>query len=214
MYRVAGRRIAIYGHSQGGMVGRWALRFWPDTRHKVADLVGAAPSNHGTDDAVPLCEVGCAPAIWQQRTNADFIRALDSRRQTFRSVDYTVVYSHEDEVVFPNLDDSGRSALHGPGDIANVAIQDVCPADVADHLTTGTSDPVTWALFMDALTHRGAADPSRIPGSVCSEGLMPGIDRATFATDFAATGVHLAQTLATYPHTSAEPRLRPYVFAR
>src|SRR5437899_1119306 len=31
-YAKAHRRIAVLGHSQGGMSMRWALRFWPDTR--------------------------------------------------------------------------------------------------------------------------------------------------------------------------------------
>lgn len=47
----SGRRIGIIGHSQGGMIGRWALRWWPDTRPMVVDLIGNAPSNHGTIDA-------------------------------------------------------------------------------------------------------------------------------------------------------------------
>jgi Putative serine esterase (DUF676) len=32
MYTRAGRRISIFGHSQGGMVPRWAFRFWPVPR--------------------------------------------------------------------------------------------------------------------------------------------------------------------------------------
>jgi len=48
MYARAGRRISIYGHSHGGEVPRWALRFWPDTRRMFADAVGAARPNHGT----------------------------------------------------------------------------------------------------------------------------------------------------------------------
>ncbi|MDQ6606375.1 MAG: GPI inositol-deacylase, partial [Actinomycetota bacterium] len=35
MHALAGRRIAVMGHSQGGMSMRWALRFWPDTRPMV-----------------------------------------------------------------------------------------------------------------------------------------------------------------------------------
>ena len=32
IHRLSGRRVAVMGHSQGGMSMRWALRFWPDTR--------------------------------------------------------------------------------------------------------------------------------------------------------------------------------------
>src|SRR6201999_3519159 len=32
MHARTGRKVQYVGYSQGGMVGRWALRFWPDTR--------------------------------------------------------------------------------------------------------------------------------------------------------------------------------------
>jgi len=113
MHAAYGGRIDIIGHSQGGMVPRWALRFWPDTRAMVDDLIGLSPSNHGTLDAIPLCKVGCAASIWQQRSNAKFIAALNSRRETFAGVSYTDVYTLTDEVVVPNFGPAVSSALHG-----------------------------------------------------------------------------------------------------
>ena len=56
-YAKAGRRIAVLGHSQGGMSMRWALRFWPDTRAMVDDVIGIAGSNHGTT-ALASCSTG------------------------------------------------------------------------------------------------------------------------------------------------------------
>ena len=212
MHRMTDRKIAIYGHSQGGMIGRWALRFWPDTRTMVSDLVGAAPSNRGTDAAIPVCALGCAPAFWQQRTGSDFITALNSRTETFKRVSYTNVYSRYDQVVVPNGTESGRSALSGPGKIANLAVQDVCPLNVSEHLNLGTVDAVAWALFRDALSHRGPADPDRLPGDVCSRLFMPGVNPLTAATDLAAAAAALATTTATYPHVPAEPKLRNYVY--
>jgi hypothetical protein len=210
----AGRQIAVIGHSQGGMVPRWALRFWPDTRSMVDDQIGFAPSNHGTIDAGPLCQVGCAPAIWQQRDNADFIKALNSEQETFAGISYTAVYTHLDEVVVPNLDSSGSSSLHGGGgDITNVAVQELCPLDVNEHLLVGTIDPVAYALAIDAMDHPGPADPSRIPSSVCTQLFMPGVNPSTVATDIASAAAVLSTTLATYPYVSAEPPLACYVTA-
>ncbi len=214
MYSRAGRQIAVIGHSQGGMVPRWAFRFWPDTRTMVDDQIGFAPSNHGTIDADPLCLVGCAPAIWQQRDVSEFTKALNSRQETFPGISYTEVYTHLDEVVVPNLDSSGSSSLHGGGgEITNVAVQDICPLDTNEHLLVGTIDPVAYALAIDAMDHPGPADPSRIQSSVCIQILMPGVNPATFATDLASAALVLSTTLATYPHVAAEPPLACYVTA-
>jgi hypothetical protein len=116
MHAAYGGRIDIIGHSQGGMVPRWALRFWPGTRAMVDDLIGLSPSNHGTLDAIPLCDVGCAASIWQQRSNAKFIAALNSRQETFAGVSYTEVYTLTDEVVVPNFGRVVVAAHRGRGD--------------------------------------------------------------------------------------------------
>jgi pimeloyl-ACP methyl ester carboxylesterase len=214
MYGLAGRRIDIVGHSQGGMVPRWALRFWPDTRTMVDDLVGLSPSNHGTIDASGICLPGCAPSIWQQRPDAAFLGALNSYQETFAGISYTDIYTQTDEVVFPNLNSSYSSSLHGgAGAITNVAIQQVCPLDVTEHLGIGTYDNTAYAIAMEALTHPGPADPARVSTSVCLDPLMPGADPLTFPVDFGQVIAKVATTLATYPHVSAEPPLASYVTA-
>jgi hypothetical protein len=183
MYRRAGRRIAIYGHSQGGMVPRWALRFWPDTRSMVDDVVGAAGPNHGTIVANAACNGTrpCQPSDWQSKTTSNFIAALNSGQETFPGISYTEVYSHYDEEVQPNQNNSGTSSLHGgAGKITNVAVQDVCPNDTSEHLGLGSYDPVTWALLLDALNHPGPAVPTRVGLTPCTEQFMPGVDPATF----------------------------------
>jgi hypothetical protein len=213
MYRMAGRRIATVGHSQGGMVMRWPFRFWPDTRRMVKDVVGFAGSNHGTDSARFTCSEECAPAAWQQRSDAKFIEALNSRQETFSAVGaYTEIYTHTDVVVVPNSNDQGSSSVHGPGRIENVAIQDVCPADLQEHLAIGTNDNTAWALFKDAITHDGPANPDRIPAGVCNNPLMPGINPASFAADNAFAAAALANNFATYPGVEEEPKLRCYVY--
>jgi hypothetical protein len=213
--RRAGRRVDVLGYSQGGMLPRWALRFWPGTRGLVDDVVGLDPSNHGTLDAEALCQASCPPAYWQQATGARFTAALNSRAETFRGVDYTVIYSRSDEVVFPNLDASGSSSVHtGRGRIANIAVQQVCPADASDHLAMGTYDPVGFALAVDAFTHGGPARAARVPGAICRRPFQPGVDRSTFATDYARFAAAIGTAAQESPEVAAEPPLRCYVFAR
>jgi hypothetical protein len=212
MYARAGRKVSVVGHSQGGMVPRWALRFWPDTRQMVDDVIGFAPSNHGTTQAGLACHGSCIEANWQQAYMSNFIRALNSYQETFPGISYTNVYTHNDEVVRPNSDDTGSSSLHGGGGrITNVAVQDVCPADSSEHDTLGTVDAVAYALAIDALDHDGPADKARIPASTCAQPYMPGIDPATGpAAGFQAL---VNNESSTGPETPAEPPLACYVFA-
>ena len=216
MHAATQKSVQIVGHSQGGMVPRWALRFWPDTRAMVDDMIGMAPSNHGTVDAFGLCLpiAGCAPAIWQQELNSPFLAALNSGAETFAGISYTQIYTVEDEVVVPNFSDAGSSSLRtGAGSIANISVQSVCPGHITDHLLIGTADPVAYALVMDALSHHGPADPSRISKSVCSAELQPGVVPADFAANFVKTGAYLGTVLATSPHISSPPPLASYTRA-
>src|ERR1700744_2442147 len=163
MHAAYGGRIDIVGHSQGGTVPRWALRFWPDTRAMVDDLVGLSPSNHGTLDAIPACAQSCAPAFWQQRSDAAFIAALNSAQETFPGISYTDIYTNTDEVVVPNFGPAASSSLAGGGGaITNVAIQTVCPGDLTEHLGIGIYDNTAYQLALDALPHAGPADPARV----------------------------------------------------
>ena len=105
--------------------------------------------------------------------------------------------------------------------ITNVATQDVCPADPAEHLLVGTIDPTTYALVMDALNHAGPADPARISRSVCLQVYQPGVNplyAPTYLEILAAVpglgAVELpGANLVGAPEVSNEPALRCYVFA-
>jgi pimeloyl-ACP methyl ester carboxylesterase len=213
MYSWANRPISIIGHSQGGMIPRWALRFWPDTRHMVDDQIGFAPPNQGTTAASPSCPRGCQISTTEQAAGSKFIAALDSGAETFGGISYTEVFSHDDEEVNPNKDDndSATDLFGGGGMITDVSVQDVCPGDVVEHLGIGTYDPVAFALAMDALSHPGPAIPTDIPKSVCNEKLMPGINPLTFGPDAAAAAVDTEDSAAL--SVTSEPALPCYVYA-
>ncbi len=178
----------------------------------VDHLVGLSPSNHGTIDANAVCLATCAPSIWQQRPNANFIAAVNSYQETFPGISYTDIYTDTDEVVVPNIGPAASSALHGGGgEITNVAIQQVCPLDPTEHIGIGIYDNTAFQIAMEALTHPGSGDPSLVPKSVCSQLLLPGVNPATFPLNYLSTLETVATTLATYFHTASEPPLRCYV---
>jgi hypothetical protein len=117
-------------------------------------------------------------------------------------------------VVVPNFGPAASSSLSGGGGaVANIANQTVCPADVTEHLGIGIYDNPAYQLALDALTHPGPANPSRIAATTCLSPLMPGIDPGTFAVDYANTLASVASTVATSPRTTSEPLLACYVTA-
>jgi pimeloyl-ACP methyl ester carboxylesterase len=226
MYKLGGRRIAILGHSQGGMSMRWALRFWPDTRAMVDDVIGLAGDNHGSKwqqaDNVYACAASCPPVNYQQAEGSNFLQALNSYAETFAGVSYTEIYSYVDEIVDNTPPFCSSCLTTGQGSISNVAIQQVCPDDVDEHLKIQT-DLVAYYLTVDALTHPGPADRARIPGSICSRLYTPG-DNPLTAQSALAQGpsggqAELPVVLGSpgdsvgAPETRSEPALACYVFA-
>lgn len=215
MSATAGRKISVIGFSQGGMVPRWALKYWPDTRADVDDLIGLDPSNHGTLDAYAVCGLGgCAPALWQQQTGSRLLAALNSGPETWAGISYTQIYTATDEVVVPNFPPAASSALTtGAGLRSNVLVQSICPVHLSEHLSMGTLDPVGYALAIDALTHAGPASPARISRSVCLQAVFPGIDPVAAPGNFLRVTATAADQLVTSPRVGAEPALASYASA-
>ena len=216
VHRVSGHQVALVGHSQGGLVARFALRFWPDLRPMVDDYISFGATNHGgiTGDLACVPAVGCPPATSQQRLTAKFVEATNSGQETFGGISYTNVYTRADEIAQPNLNDHGTSSLHGPGRITNVAVQDLCPLSLAtEHLAVGTYDPAAYALAIDALTHDGPATLERTSQQACATTYMPGVDPNAFAGNYASLVTSLATGLASFPRATREPSLKPYVFS-
>jgi hypothetical protein len=215
MHAESGRRVSIVGYSQGGMLGRWALKWWPDTRAIVEDVVGLSPTNHGTLTGRAICVATCSPAFWQQLDRSRFVAALNGGAETFAGIDYTVAYTRYDEIVTPNSDARTASSplRTGDGRVSNIQVQDSCPLDVADHLAMGSYDPVAWAVALDALDHDGPADASRIGRGACTGLFMPGVDAIAFVGNYARYTATIARAVVLAQQVPAEPPLRCYVTA-
>ena len=74
-----GQPIAIIGISQGGLLPRFALTYWPSLREKVTDVLAAAGTQHGTTlfDRAACAASGCAPAVWQQAAGSKLLRRAE-----------------------------------------------------------------------------------------------------------------------------------------
>lgn len=108
------------------------------------------------------------------------------------------------------------SSRRGGANVVNVTLQDVCPANTANHTAIGF-DPVGYAMALDALEHEGPANLERIqggnvPGSspVCGKTVMPGVDPSTLDSNLAALDAATAAALFNGAHLSEEPALACY----
>jgi triacylglycerol lipase len=202
-------KVDILGWSEGPLEARWAIKFWPDVRDSVDDMVGLAAPYHGDADASIRCAVGgCVPALWQFSIGSNFLAALNAEDETPGGVSYTSVYSLTDELVTPQLP---KSVSAQGGGATNVPIQSICPVRVVDHIQA-LADAVAYAVVVDAFTHPGPADPSRIDRSVCGQLFLPGVTVDKFASHF--TTLYASFLLGVvgfiYPPVSSEPPLRCY----
>jgi len=127
-------QVDIVGHSQGGMMPRYYLKYLGGAS-KVHTLVGLAPSNHGTTleglatlagyfpGADAFLGILC-PACEQQTAGSSFMTTLNSGGDTVSGVNYTVIESKYDEVVTPYT----SAFLSGPK-VTNITLQSQCILD-------------------------------------------------------------------------------------
>jgi hypothetical protein len=207
--RRAGRPIAIFGISQGGLLPRIALTYWPSLRAKVTDVLAAAGTQHGTNvfTKAACLPGGCIPAGWQQAAGSKFLAALNAQPdETPGPTAWTTVRSTSDETVQPQGGAHPTSSLKGA---TNVLIQGVCPGRTTSHIGTAL-DSVTFAAFQDALTHPGPAKLSRLPKDVCAHPYAPGLDEAgTTSLLGLAGGLTSGRTTGGTNKVPREPAVQP-----
>ncbi|MEV6084381.1 esterase/lipase family protein [Streptomyces parvulus] len=157
----------LVGHSQGGMMPRYYLKFLGGAA-EVNALVGIAPSNHGTTLAgltnllpyFPGVEDLLnehTPALADQVVGSDVLTKLNAGGDTVPGVRYTVLATKYDEVVTPYR----SQYLSGPG-VRNVRLQDLCPLDLSEHLAIGLFDRIAFHEVANAL------DPARATPTTCA----------------------------------------------
>ncbi|KOG59338.1 lipase [Streptomyces antibioticus] len=157
----------LVGHSQGGMMPRYYLKFLGGAA-KVDALVGLAPDNHGTDldglthllpyfpGAEDLLKA-TTPGLADQITGSAFLTKLNAGGDTVPGVRYTVIATKYDEVVTPWR----TQYLSGSG-VRNVLLQDLCPLDLSEHLAIGLFDRIAFHEVANAL------DPAHATATTCA----------------------------------------------
>lgn len=117
----------------------------------------------------------------QQEYTSSFVATLRAEDGDSAFVPTTVLYSSFDEIVEPQ---GGMSASAYMLDVRDVGVtnawtQEVCAGQVAGGVYTHEGmlyNPLSWALAIDALTHDGPGDISRLDlDTVCSTYLAEGL---------------------------------------
>lgn len=157
----------LVGHSQGGLMPRYYLKFLGGAA-KVNALVGIAPDNHGTTlsgitNLLPYFPgiqdllTTHTPALADQVVGSPFLTKLNEGGDTVPGVKYTVLATKYDEVVTPY-----RSQFLSGSGVHNVLLQDLCALDLSEHVAIGLFDRIAFHEVANAL------DPAHTTPTTCA----------------------------------------------
>ncbi|MFJ4964991.1 Extracellular esterase EstB precursor [Streptomyces sp. ADI96-02] len=157
----------IVGHSQGGMMPNYYLKFLGGA-DKVNALVGLAPDNHGTTllgltkllpyfPGVDKYINDKTPGLADQVAGSPFMTKLNAGGDTVPGVRYTVIATKYDQIVTPYR----SQFLDGPN-VRNVLLQNLCSLDLSEHVAIGTIDRIAFHEVANAL------DPARATPTTCA----------------------------------------------
>ena len=163
-------KVDLVGHSQGGMMPRYYLKFLGGAA-KVDTFVGIAPDNHGTtlDGLTKLLPYfpgaedvisSAAPGLADQVAGSAFLAKLNAGGDTVPGVHYTVIATRYDEVVTPYT-----SQFLSGSDVHNVLIQNLCSVDLSEHALLGLTDRIVFHEVANAL------DPAHATATTCLSAL-------------------------------------------
>lgn len=141
--------IDIVGHSQGGLLARYYIRFLGGAA-AVDNLVSLGTPHQGT----ALANLGSLFGLWnclgfgactQAAVGSQFLAELNDGDDTAGDVRYTSFATKLDLIVLPYT----NAFLTGDG-TTNVAVQDQCPLRLTEHLTF-PQDGTVYSGIVDAL---------------------------------------------------------------
>ena len=153
-------QVDIVGHSQGGMMPRYYIKFLGGAA-KVHALVGTTLGGllllarvfPGAGRFVRSLCVACD----EQERDSSFLRKLNGGGDTVASVRYTVIQSRYDEVVTPY----SSAFLSGAG-VTNITLQRQCRLDRGEHLSM-PYDHIADADVLNALDPAHSSRPRCTP---------------------------------------------------
>lgn len=213
--------IAIITWSQGSLDAQWAYKYWPSTRKHITDHIAVSPDWHGTILAYILCPgfgvgngLACVPSIIQQDYSSNLVKRLRENGGSSAFVDVTIIYSLTDEIVQPQSGTaaSGFLPTSGSAQTSNTFLQGACAGQPAGGLYSHEGvlyNPVTYALVVDALTHAGPGQFSRVQ-SACADVVAPGLSLEDVIETEALIPLAVYNIFSYLPRALSEPPLMSY----
>lgn len=187
-------RTIVIGHSEGGLLARWAIEYFPQAAF-VSELVQFVTPNHGTTVFDQACSGrACPPAAQQMRPAAKFIAALNAK-PVKQSLPTVSIYSTTDHLIVP-VSPPTAEVPNG----RTVAVQELCPARSVDHNQI-LADNAAVSLALDTFQHDGTLDLARVKTAVdCRVSrwadLSPSVPSSTDAHDLVTAEPALASYAA------------------
>ena len=159
------KQIDLIGHSEGTVMPRWYMerrggakfvkRFialtplWRGSEVGGAAFLRDISSIFGLDGAAQDLVAGFCGSCPQFLRGSDYLNELNSDGEAIPGVRHTNIVTRYDELVVPYT--SGLMRDGGK----NIVVQDICPADVSEHLAVAF-DPVVVQMFLNALDPESA----------------------------------------------------------
>jgi triacylglycerol lipase len=145
-------KVDLIGHSQGGIVGRYYIKFLGGAA-KVDSHIGLGAPHYGSQIANLASLYGLLDCLQfrfcqQVVTGSQFLRELNGDDDTYGNVHYTNFATALDLIVVPYTNSFQRS-----GGATNVTVQDQCPLRIVEHITLAI-DSATYSGILDALAKR------------------------------------------------------------
>ena len=146
-------KVDLIGHSQGGMVSRYYIKYLGGA-NEVDSLINLAAVNYGTAVANLAKLLGLGQLHRRRVVPADvdrlaFLADLNAGDDTIGNVSYTNFGTVNDTVIVPYT----NSFLANDGNNTNVTVQSQCWLRYVDHVTIAL-DGTVYSGIQDALAHR------------------------------------------------------------
>ncbi|KAK7713926.1 hypothetical protein SLS63_011878 [Diaporthe eres] len=215
---VTGKELGVIAWSQGNIDAQWAYKYWPSTTNVTADHIAISADYHGTVEAnliYPLALLN-SKSVLQQKYNSDFITTLRADGGDSAYVPTTSIYSgFIDEIVEPQSGELASAFIQDARGVGatNNEVQVLCKGTEADALYTheGTLyNPIGYALAIDALTHDGPGDFSRVGAAACGTYLAQGLDQGDLVVTETSILVAAVALVFDTPKQFSEPAIMPY----